>query len=629
MRKVKLLISVLLTLVLVASTFMGITVSAEEPALPAVPLEGKGTEEEPFTISTADELLALAKFVNEGNAAGYDADAQAGGGGVAGNFYGYYFKQTADIDLSGVAWEPIGYSGGAYFAGNYDGGNFTISNAVSEGKQDADGYSTAGIFGWVAFGSVKNVRVENADFSATGNYAYSYVGGLAAVVYGATVTNCSVTDSVIESKRTPSNNNCAGGIVGYSTGGTFSECASVGNTVKAQAYGGGFVGEQDDGYGVGESTFTDCYVASCSVVVSSANAQDTNHAGGFVGEVTASTLTITNCYVYDTDIAIGAESVGSPQNVGVFAGYLWWGTYSEIADTNCYYSDCGTVTENVGNAVLKTEEEFADGTVAALLGDGYVAGDTYPIFSSLPADYSKVEEAIAKAEALDGTVYDKAAVDAAVAAVVEGKSIADQAEVDAMAQAIEDAIAEWKVNSGIAAANKSVEELAAELAKAKRELNSAIARKASKSDLNSAIDDLMSAYKRADTALKELLQAEIDADVAALDKTLKAEIDADVASLKADLEAKFADLKATLAAAVAELEARLDKEVADLNAAIEQGDKAAKDEIDKLSAELEKTKADADSASTLLIVFIIVIGVLTVANTALIIVLFTRKKASK
>lgn len=58
------------------------------------------------------------------------------------------------------------------------------------------------------------------------------------------------------------------------------------------------------------------------------------------------------------------------------------------------------------------------------------------------ADYSKVDEAIAKANALNKDEYkDFSGVEAAIAAVVRGKNITEQAEVDAMAKAIEDAIA--------------------------------------------------------------------------------------------------------------------------------------------------------------------------------------------
>ena len=60
----------------------------------------------------------------------------------------------------------------------------------------------------------------------------------------------------------------------------------------------------------------------------------------------------------------------------------------------------------------------------------------------LPADYAKVDAAIAKAKALNKDDYkDFAAVENAVKAVVRGKNITEQSEVDAMAKAIEDAIA--------------------------------------------------------------------------------------------------------------------------------------------------------------------------------------------
>ena len=60
----------------------------------------------------------------------------------------------------------------------------------------------------------------------------------------------------------------------------------------------------------------------------------------------------------------------------------------------------------------------------------------------LPADYTKVDEAIAKANALKKDDYkDFSGVETAVKAVARGKNITEQSEVDAMAKAIEDAIA--------------------------------------------------------------------------------------------------------------------------------------------------------------------------------------------
>ena len=96
------------------------------------------------------------------------------------------------------------------------------------------------------------------------------------------------------------------------------------------------------------------------------------------------------------------------------------GTYSvEVTADNCeVYSD---------NITITADTETHTQTIAM----------TY-----LPADYSKVDVAIAKANALNKDDYkDFSGVEAAVNAVVRDKNITEQTEVDAMAKAIEDAIA--------------------------------------------------------------------------------------------------------------------------------------------------------------------------------------------
>ena len=438
--------SLLLILALCFTLLPTAAFAAEAPLLGG----GTGTQEDPWLIASQADLIALAEFLNSGNAETFDTETAG-----IGNCHGYYFKQTADIDLTGVSWEPIGYSGSYYFAGNYDGDGHSITNAVSTGKVDPDGFATAGIFGWVAFGSVVNLHVKNANFVATGQNNYSYVGGIAGVCYGSSIKNCSVVNSSLESKRN-NNNNCAGSIVGYSTGGTFEKCAAENNQVKTMAYGGGFVGEVDDGYGAGNSTFTNCYVANCTVISETDDSQGTSFSGGFAGEITDSTLTIQNCYVYQATLSTVGNAV--PQGTGVFAGNLWGG--STIADTNCYYGACG-ITENAGTAGEKTEEDFKNGTVAGLLGDAFAQAGDYPKFNG-PADYSSVDAAIAKANALNKDEYkDFSAVETAINSVVRGKSLAEQAEVDAMTKAIEDAItalqykdADYtKVDAAIAKAN--------------------------------------------------------------------------------------------------------------------------------------------------------------------------------
>lgn len=76
-----------------------------------------------------------------------------------------------------------------------------------------------------------------------------------------------------------------------------------------------------------------------------------------------------------------------------------------------------------------------------------ITSDTAPhtqtiAMTYLPADYTKVDEAIAKANALNKDAYTNfTAVETAINAVVRDKNITEQDEVDAMAKAIEDAMA--------------------------------------------------------------------------------------------------------------------------------------------------------------------------------------------
>ena len=496
----KKVLSLLLTLCL-AMTFVPMAAFAAEAPLFG---GGTGTQQEPWLITSQADLIALAEFLNSGNAETFDTENVG-----VGNCHGYYFKQTADIDLTGVTWEPIGYSGGYYFAGNYDGDGHTISNATSTGKNDANGFATAGIFGWVAFGSVENLHVKNANFVATGHNEYSYVGGIAGVCYGSSIKNCSVVDSSLESRR-DNNNNCAGSIVGYSTGGTFEKCAAENNQVKTMCYGGGFVGEVDDTYGVGNSTlFTNCYVAKCTVISETDDSQGTSFSGGFAGEMTDSTLTLQNCYVYQTALSTAGNAVS--QGTGVFAGNLWGGC--TIVDTNCYFGACGT-TERAGAAAEKSGEEFENGTVAGSLGDEFAQARNYPKFKDSPADYSAVDAAIAKANALNKDNYkDFSAVETAINSVVRGKKLAEQADVDTMAQAIEDAIAALqykeadytKVDEAIAKANALNKDNYKDFSAVETAINSVVrgkklAEQAEVDAMAKAIEDALAAlqYKDAD-----------------------------------------------------------------------------------------------------------------------------------
>lgn len=396
---------------------------------------GSGTVTDPWVISTVDDLQKLAETVNDGE-----------------SYSGKYFIQDADLDLMGITWEPIGYTdGGYYFSGHYDGKNHSISNATSTGKVDEDGQATVGIFGCIIEGSVSNLHVKNVDFFANGEGGYSLAGGIAGITFDSDITNCSVENSSLKGEKTlVANNACVGGITGYSVHGIFQNCASVNNKIISQTYAGGIVGEIDDSISnnEGASAFTNCYVAEGNISAFADDVQDYSIAGGFIGRVTEDNPTLENCYVYDTSTSI-ADTKASFKKTGIIVGscYMNLPNYeAKVTTTNCYYGKCTvdadfTTDGNAGTAVEKTEAEFADGTVKGFLGDAFIQGGKYPILASSPADYTKVDEAIAVAKAIDGSRYTNYdAVEAAINAVDRNKSKLEQAEVDKMAQDIRDAI---------------------------------------------------------------------------------------------------------------------------------------------------------------------------------------------
>ena len=107
----------------------------------------------------------------------------------------------------------------------------------------------------------------------------------------------------------------------------------------------------------------------------------------------------------------------------------------------------GASNEEQGTAVSDfTSADVLKGlNTNAAEGVEWVAGIKHPTFSwdkwHISADYTAVDAAIEKANALNENDYrDFSAVKAALDAVVRGKNITEQSEVDAMAKAIEDAI---------------------------------------------------------------------------------------------------------------------------------------------------------------------------------------------
>ena len=246
-----------------------------------------------YTVTSAEGLKNIAKLVNEE----WKLDIN--------------ITLTADINLSGIDWTPIGIDYNHQYTGTFNGGGHTITGLTVTGS---DQY--AGLFGRIGSGgTVKNVTLK--DVKIESNHSSGNVGGVAGWSYG-NIENCSVSGSV-------SSNSTAGGVVGAQLSGSITGCSSSAR-VKGVAYAGGIAG-----YTNGGASLTGCY-ATGSVSVEN-NTTSAAYAGGVVGN-NGSSSTLKACYAWGSVTGSGSGTV----YVGGVTGSNDLGTL-----TACYHAK-GTVS---------------------------------------------------------------------------------------------------------------------------------------------------------------------------------------------------------------------------------------------------------------------------------------------
>ena len=491
--------------------------------LTLLPMAAFAEEPDKISITTVDELLQFAKAVDNGE---YDDKTDA------------VVSLDADLDLTGVAWTPIGSVFAAdgtlqhYFSGKFYGNGHTISNldfSVNYGKTE---YPSFGFFSEVYGAEISGLTIQGKlDVSNSG---YVFFGTVAGVAENSKISDCvsdvSFTDtdkyingpaalcgyainSTIEhcqnkgnfSVTTDTTSLQMGGIVGVADNSTVQYCANTGDMTSWTPHTGGIVGQLYQG-----SKIINCYSTGEMVPLG----KGTTDFGGIAGTVGAGTE-IRHCYFAgEMDLSqytattpykrLGGTAGGVSSDTPVFENNYFVQTENVPA---CFkYQDAGT--EKTLD-FMKTEDFFNEITAAGgnyrLNSNGTpilpapkyavsfvvtpteltnviikvngqevtnpvdleagtypveVSADNCKVFNSsititadtathtqtiamtyLPADYTKVDAAIAKANALNKDNYKNfSAVEDAVNAVVRGKNITEQDEVDAMAQAIEKAI---------------------------------------------------------------------------------------------------------------------------------------------------------------------------------------------
>ena len=489
-----------------------------------VPMAAFAAETNRISITTVAELLQFAEAVDKGE---YDNKADA------------VVSLDADLDLTGVAWTPIGSKFDTdgnllhYFSGKFYGNGHTISNLDFSENYGKTEYPSFGFFSEVYGAEISGLTIQGKlDVS---NSDPVYFGTVAGVAADSKISDCvsdvSFTDtdkyingtvalcgyainSTIEYCQNKGNFSITkdvssfqmGGIVGLAQNSTVQYCANTGNMTSWAPCTGGIVGQLFQ-----NSKIINCYSTGEMVPLGKGTTDFGGIAGTvgagteirhcyFAGEMDLSQYTATTPYKRLGGIAGGVSSdtpvfennyFVQTENVPACFKYQDAGTektldfmktedfFNEIiaAGGNYRFNSNGTpllpapkytvsfvvTPAELANVVIKvngqevanpvdleagtyTVEVSADNCEAFNLNitiTADTATHTQTIaMTYLPADYTKVDEAIAKANALNKDNYkDFSAVETAVNAVVRDKNITKQSEVDAMAKAIEDAIA--------------------------------------------------------------------------------------------------------------------------------------------------------------------------------------------
>ena len=188
--------------------------------------------EKSYAFQNSDELVGLALLVN-------------GSTGTRVDFEGWTLTLANDINLYGIAWTPIGQSNA--FSGTFDGKGHTIEDMSAN---VTSGY--AGLFGNVR-GTVKNVQVTGS-VTASGNVRAA--GGIVGYSAGGTVQNCLSKVNI----SAPQVNCPVGGVVGESSNkpndntasSTVNLCWNEGTVTGGSDSTGGIVGKNSKG------TVTNC-----------------------------------------------------------------------------------------------------------------------------------------------------------------------------------------------------------------------------------------------------------------------------------------------------------------------------------------------------------------------------------
>ena len=236
---------------------------------------------------------------------------------------------TADINLTGKDWTPIGTNFYNSYTGTFDGGGHTIMGLTVTTN---DQY--VGLFGRLGeAGTVKNVVMDGIQITC--NHRLGYAGGVAGFSWG-TIENCSVSGSI-------SGTVSVGGVVGVQRDHPITGCSSSA-TVKGTINVGGVAGQTIFG-----ATLTACYTTG-NVIIEIDRTQNIS-GGGLVGFNDG--ISLLPCYATGNVTSTGSGT--GNVHIGGFLG----DNYTTV--TACYWKN--NHEQGIGYNRESTKVTKVDGSV--------------------------------------------------------------------------------------------------------------------------------------------------------------------------------------------------------------------------------------------------------------------------
>ena len=220
---------------------------------------GKEIHAADLTISTVAQLEQFRNDVNGGN-----------------DYSGETIELSADIDLTGISWIPIGTSS-CPFKGIFNGKGHTISSMEISINQNANDVY-AGFFGVADSATIQNIGIINSSVTAQSSSAV-FAGSIVGQSNNTTVSNSySATD--VNAISTSSGNICTGGLIGQNNNGTINNSYSTGNIEvdsSGNKYLGKLVGQQMSG------AVTNSYYLDTSTVTTNDQNTTTDNTSTLIG----------------------------------------------------------------------------------------------------------------------------------------------------------------------------------------------------------------------------------------------------------------------------------------------------------------------------------------------------------